>query len=130
MGKIKTWRAGMAKHGGHYDPNQPRVPAGDADGGQWTAGAKGENAKGAVKRWKKGTVEAIDQKYVVAKPPKGRRKLTLPKSQIKRLNKARKPEQGTGVVHRAITFHGPGSNPAARKRRAPSKPATLRRKGG
>ena len=21
---------------GHYDPNQPRVPAGDSDGGQWT----------------------------------------------------------------------------------------------
>jgi hypothetical protein len=22
----------------HYDPNQPRVPAGDHDGGQWTSG--------------------------------------------------------------------------------------------
>ena len=21
---------------GHYDPNQPRVPAGNSDGGQWT----------------------------------------------------------------------------------------------
>jgi len=22
----------------HYDPNQPRVPAGQHDGGQWTGG--------------------------------------------------------------------------------------------
>jgi hypothetical protein len=26
---------------GHYDPNQPRVPGGHSDGGQWTAGGRG-----------------------------------------------------------------------------------------
>jgi len=30
-----------AKHG--YDPNQPRVPAGSSDGGQWTATGQGTN---------------------------------------------------------------------------------------
>ncbi len=25
-----------------YDPNQPRVPAGNSDGGQWTSGGEGE----------------------------------------------------------------------------------------
>jgi hypothetical protein len=27
-----------ALHPSHYDPNQPRVPAGNPDGGQWTTG--------------------------------------------------------------------------------------------
>jgi hypothetical protein len=29
----------------HYDPNQPRVPPGHSDGGQWTDGGDGEDAK-------------------------------------------------------------------------------------
>lgn len=28
---------GVGSHGHRYDPNQPRVPAGDPDGGQWTS---------------------------------------------------------------------------------------------
>lgn len=30
-------RRGPSGTGHHYDPNQPRVPAGDSDGGQWTS---------------------------------------------------------------------------------------------
>jgi hypothetical protein len=29
-------RPQLGSGGGHYDPNQPRVPAGQPDGGQWT----------------------------------------------------------------------------------------------
>jgi hypothetical protein len=29
----------------HYDPNQPRVPAGHSDGGQWTDGGDGDGAR-------------------------------------------------------------------------------------
>jgi len=31
-------------HARKYDPDQPRVPAGNADGGQWTSGAGGEGS--------------------------------------------------------------------------------------
>jgi hypothetical protein len=31
----------LAQHRSHYDPNQPRVPAGNPDGGQWTSGGGG-----------------------------------------------------------------------------------------
>jgi hypothetical protein len=33
-----AWRDYKARHPSHFDPNQPRVPAGNSDGGQWTAG--------------------------------------------------------------------------------------------
>jgi hypothetical protein len=35
---LRGERERIARSGrrGHYDPNQPRVPAGDSDGGQWT----------------------------------------------------------------------------------------------
>src|SRR4030081_3776522 len=31
----------LAWHRSHFDPNQPRVPAGHPDGGQWTSGGSG-----------------------------------------------------------------------------------------
>jgi hypothetical protein len=37
-------RYGPAGYARKYDPNQPRVPAGNPDGGQWTSGGSGENA--------------------------------------------------------------------------------------
>ena len=30
----------IAFHHSHYNPNQPRVPAGHPDGGQWTKGGR------------------------------------------------------------------------------------------
>jgi hypothetical protein len=33
----ETSHDGVASHGHRYDPNQPRVPAGHSDGGQWTS---------------------------------------------------------------------------------------------
>jgi hypothetical protein len=32
------------RHPSHYDPNQPRVPRGHSDGGQWTDGGHGQSA--------------------------------------------------------------------------------------
>jgi hypothetical protein len=32
---------GAAPPGSHYNPNQPRVPAGHHDGGQWTSAGGG-----------------------------------------------------------------------------------------
>jgi hypothetical protein len=40
---------GLAFAGGHYDPNQPRVPAGESTGGQWTS------ATGLPKGWQQRT---------------------------------------------------------------------------
>jgi hypothetical protein len=31
----------IALHRSHYNPNQPRVPAGNSDGGQWTSEGRG-----------------------------------------------------------------------------------------
>ena len=36
-------KTGETKLPGHYDPNQPRVPAGHPDGGEWTSEGDGEN---------------------------------------------------------------------------------------
>jgi len=37
---LRSEREGLQRPGGsdHYDPNQPRVPAGNSRGGQWTSG--------------------------------------------------------------------------------------------
>src|SRR5262249_51236681 len=37
---LRSEREGLQRPGGgdHYDPNQPRVPAGNSKGGQWTSG--------------------------------------------------------------------------------------------
>jgi hypothetical protein len=40
----ETSNDGVGSHGHRYDPNQPRVPAGHPDGGQWTG--KGGHASG------------------------------------------------------------------------------------
>ena len=37
-------RHAAAWHRSHYDPNQPRVPAGNPDGGQWTSTGAGSGA--------------------------------------------------------------------------------------
>jgi hypothetical protein len=41
-----------------YSPNQPRVPAGNADGGQWTSGAKPSPATTLAARRRSPAVEA------------------------------------------------------------------------
>src|SRR5262249_32601314 len=41
-------RDALARHG--YDPNQPRVPAGHREGGQWTKSGGGTPARSAARR--------------------------------------------------------------------------------
>jgi hypothetical protein len=45
--------ATFSGRGSHYDPNQPRVPAGHRNGGQWTRGSGGETSSSAEdkRRW-------------------------------------------------------------------------------
>jgi hypothetical protein len=35
----------IAAHQSHYNPNQPRVPGGHPDGGQWTSGGAGAGTR-------------------------------------------------------------------------------------
>lgn len=39
---------GVGSHGHRYDPNQPRVPAGHSDGGQWTSKGGGDAQRARV----------------------------------------------------------------------------------
>jgi hypothetical protein len=39
---LPAWQRELARK---YDPNQPRVPAGSADGGQWTSGDAAQNTQ-------------------------------------------------------------------------------------
>lgn len=41
-GRTQPTRPPPQQHHGHYDPNQPRVPAGHSDGGQWTIEDRGQ----------------------------------------------------------------------------------------
>lgn len=41
-------RYGPGGYARKYDPNQPRVPAGNSDGGQWTGGASGGNSERTI----------------------------------------------------------------------------------
>lgn len=44
--QIELWRLAYQEHKAGFDPNQPRVPRGEAGGGQWTdGGANGGEAK-------------------------------------------------------------------------------------
>ena len=43
-------RHARALHSLKYDPNQPRVPAGNADGGQWTSLENGDISLSAARR--------------------------------------------------------------------------------
>jgi hypothetical protein len=50
----------------HYDPNQPRVPAGHSDGGQWTAtGARSSNTGGPHVSPRRALSEAHDRQGVL-----------------------------------------------------------------
>jgi hypothetical protein len=46
-----------------YDPDQPRVPAGNSDGGQWTGGHGGEAAVSAARRISPGLEAQCDLQY-------------------------------------------------------------------
>jgi hypothetical protein len=49
---------------GNYNPNQPRVPAGDPAGGQWTSGGGSVDWKNPVKRTNRGTTSDDWKKFV------------------------------------------------------------------
>jgi hypothetical protein len=46
IGLSNSGASGLRRHG--YDPNQPRVPAGHPDGGQWTANGRGAPERGGL----------------------------------------------------------------------------------
>jgi hypothetical protein len=46
-----------------YDPDQPRVPAGNSDGGQWTGGHGGEATFSAARRVSPGLEAQCDLQY-------------------------------------------------------------------
>lgn len=57
----------VREHGGHhYDPDQPRVPVGYRDGGQWTSGSYGPSSKRSDKQ--SGVVLAANEPRVPGPP--------------------------------------------------------------
>ncbi len=69
------WRHDGQRRGG-YDPNQPRVPAGHRDGGQWT-----DDERWTSGRWFTGTLGTATRRLATRRcherPPRSLRKLPL-----------------------------------------------------
>jgi hypothetical protein len=68
---VRAATPGITNRGRGYDPNQPRVPAGDPDGGQWTRGCGSASAADAVvhagQRFDPGTVGLHDRAHLDAR---------------------------------------------------------------
>lgn len=59
----------------NFDPNQPRVPAGNTDGGQWTDGGGGSSSGGQSERIRLAQNDPPDRESDVPNLPRARRRI-------------------------------------------------------